>query len=164
VSKNSGDCDTQWHLVVLHIKKVLHTTTALQHYVHDNPDLVDEEPSKFERHVPYHVGRSLSIVKKISSRCDSSNPLIFEASTRKKWKINQVLHNNEWMKKIKMDVVTWSCLWLTSMNISGFGSSFPTSTLLRISRILSFGTSRQVGSIPQTRPTMPNFLEQLKIT
>jgi hypothetical protein len=54
--------------------------------------------------VPYHVGRSLSIVKKISSRCDSSNSLIFEASTRKKWKINQVLHNNEWMKKIKMDV------------------------------------------------------------
>jgi hypothetical protein len=31
-------------------------------------------------------------------------PLIFEASTRKKWKVNQALHNNEWIKKIKMDM------------------------------------------------------------
>jgi hypothetical protein len=31
-------------------------------------------------------------------------PLIFKASTSKKWKVNQALHNKEWIKKIKMDM------------------------------------------------------------
>ena len=30
-------------------------------------------------------------------------PLIFDASTRKNWKVKQALHNNSWISKIKMD-------------------------------------------------------------
>jgi hypothetical protein len=30
-------------------------------------------------------------------------PLVFEASTRKNWKIKQAMHNNAWISKIKMD-------------------------------------------------------------
>jgi hypothetical protein len=85
-------------------------------------------------------------------------PLIFEASTMKKWNVNQVLHNNEWIKKIKMDVV------LTLAHIHEYirlWSFFSMCTLLRIPRTLSFRTSRLVGSILQPRPTIHNVLEKL---
>jgi hypothetical protein len=82
-------------------------------------------------------------------------PLIHEASSRKKWKINQALHNNAWVSKIKMDTN------LTVPHIhhtSGFGYNSMEFTFMKTHRSPSHGTSRQMVNTPQLQLTMHIFL------